>query len=596
MAGKGGAERLVQLLPDAAKSRVDGWINTLTGLGDVMRDKRVQMRFRTGRLLKDQELDELYHQDDIAATAVDTFPDEALRNGYRVNIQAEDQGEGAEDQDGSAVDAVAQGEEVVRALEDFGTIEKFNAAWRWGRLFGGGGAYMVVDDGALEQSEPLNEERIRAVIGLDVVDKRDFTPHRFVGDPDSPAFGEVETYLLHRTSAAIATGSRDIGVEVHASRMIVFPGARTSRRMKRQNDGFDHSVIQRMYDVMQDFATAWGSVAHLMADANQGTFKIKGLMEMIAGGNKDVLATRMELMDMSRSVVRALMLDADGEEFTRDSPTLTGVPEVLDRFMMRMSAATGIPVTIMFGRSPAGQNATGVSDFRNFYGRVQAMQEHVLRPRLERWVRVNMLSAEGPTGGNEPERWGVEFPALWQMTPEETALIRKTIAETDEIYITSGVVDPEDVQASRFRPEGFSAETVISADEDVGPVETPEQMEARLRGEQEAAQLQSPEPSAEPSAQDPNAVDPGDALNGAQVAGMKSIVADVGARLLPRETGIEMLIASFPLSREEAEAIMGEVGRTFFVDEQDSGEPGIPAQPPEVPEEGRGIPALPEET
>lgn len=57
--------------------------------------------------------------------------------------------------------------------------------------------------------------------------------------------------------------------------------------------------------------------------------------------------------------------------------------------------------------------------------------------------------------------------------------------------------------------------------------------------------------------------DPTASLNGAQVASMKEIVADVAAGQLPRDTGIAMIVASFPVSEQQAEKIMGTVGAGF---------------------------------
>lgn len=59
------------------------------------------------------------------------------------------------------------------------------------------------------------------------------------------------------------------------------------------------------------------------------------------------------------------------------------------------------------------------------------------------------------------------------------------------------------------------------------------------------------------------AKDPAASLNGAQVASMKEIVQDVANGLLPRETGIQMIVASFPVSEQQAEKIMGTVGAGF---------------------------------
>lgn len=66
-----------------------------------------------------------------------------------------------------------------------------------------------------------------------------------------------------------------------------------------------------------------------------------------------------------------------------------------------------------------------------------------------------------------------------------------------------------------------------------------------------------------PIAGDAEAKDASAALNGAQVTALKDIVGAVAAGELPRASGIEMILAAFPLDRAQAEKIMGEVGRGF---------------------------------
>lgn len=59
---------------------------------------------------------------------------------------------------------------------------------------------------------------------------------------------------------------------------------------------------------------------------------------------------------------------------------------------------------------------------------------------------------------------------------------------------------------------------------------------------------------------DPAAIkDPGAALNGAQMAGMRQIIVDVAQGLYPREAGVEMLAASLPLSRDACVSMLASV-------------------------------------
>jgi len=60
-------------------------------------------------------------------------------------------------------------------------------------------------------------------------------------------------------------------------------------------------------------------------------------------------------------------------------------------------------------------------------------------------------------------------------------------------------------------------------------------------------------------------VDPTEALNGAQVTALLEVIDRVARGMLPRETGVRVIESAFPLTREQAEAIMGDVGRGFVV-------------------------------
>lgn len=62
----------------------------------------------------------------------------------------------------------------------------------------------------------------------------------------------------------------------------------------------------------------------------------------------------------------------------------------------------------------------------------------------------------------------------------------------------------------------------------------------------------------------PEAKDPTTALNGAQVSSLLGIVQQVAARSIPRETGIALIVAAFPIDDAAAEKLMGPVGSTFF--------------------------------
>ena len=565
--------QVTPLLASKVENRVDAWENLVTGLGNALRDKRKGQKFVRSLVLSEQLLDAMYSDDDLVATIVDAFPDQALRKGFHINIAPDD------DKNRDSVQAAqGVGDEMMARLEDeFGTTEKANEAWRWGRLFGGGIMYVVADDGA-DENEELREDRIKTIISLEGLDRSELTPRTFYSDPDHPKFGQTETYLITASSANAQQGAQFLGATVHETRLIIFPGARTTRRRRAEQNGWDSSIIQRMQETLEDFNSSFSSVAHLMTDANQAVFKIKGLVEMISGGLKDELTARMQLVDVCRSVVRAVLLDADSESFERNSPSFAGIPDVLDREMMRLSAASHIPVTLLMGKSPDGENATGESDFRAFYGEVEAMQTHILKPRLKRWVKLNFLAKDGPTKGQEPDKWSITFPELWQLTPSEWAGVRKDQSETDENYILQGVLQPEEIRGSRFGPRGFSPETMIDPDLDLAE----DELEPDT-GEPDEPVVDEPqdEPADEP-------VEPAKAaLTGVQSVFLITVAEQVQTGVITKESGVASLLAANPtMTNEEASTIAGEPS-----DDQPTPKPppnGPPPPPPPSPGGGSG--------
>jgi phage-related protein (TIGR01555 family) len=149
------------------------------------------------------------------------------------------------------------------------------------------------------------------------------------------------------------------------------------------------------------------------------------------------------------------LLDAEDEEFRRDSYGFSGVPEILEKMMLRLAAAARLPVSLLMGQAPAGMNATGESDTRFFYDQVRAEQE-ALKPKVERLVKILV--------GNEQAKVDIEFPALWQMTDREKAELRRMEAETDRIYLQEGVLLPEEVAIKRFSAGDFAIDVTSRAE------------------------------------------------------------------------------------------------------------------------------------
>lgn len=423
----------------AVVTRIDSWVNALTGLGGV-RDKVMATLKQPGVRLSDDTLDALFTDDDIAARMVDKLPRDATRRGFTLELEGERREASAE---------VAR--LVVGAADDMHVVPKMRECWIWGRLYGGAAVYVGADDNQ-DPALPLNETAIRTIRFLNVLTRPQLRVNTRYNDLHAPKYGEPETYEVVQRSG-VATRERTI---IHETRLIFFGGTLTPKGRNAVADDWDDSVLQRVHDALVQTATAWQSTAHLISDASQGVFKVHGLIDLIATGGEASLRTRFELMDQCRSVCRSLLVDAERESFERVATSFSGLPEMLDRFMSRCAAAAEMPVTLLWGRSPAGLNATGESDTRGWYDTVEAGQTDVLKPRLERLLRLMMLAKDGPTRGIEPPNWKLCFPPLWQPTDQEKATTRKLKADTVATLVNAQILLPDEAALELAKDGEFS--------------------------------------------------------------------------------------------------------------------------------------------
>lgn len=444
--------------------RMDGFVNAVTGLGTA-RDKMSYNRFQRQALMDDETADDLYSGDDMAARVCDAQPEEELRQGYNIVVDPRDT------DDADAPEQAAQtAADVIEFADSMGLTAKMVEARVWGRVFGGGVLLIGADDGARGDgmAEPLREDSIKSFDHINVMDKRFVHPMKYYGDPTAAKFGQPMTYLVtpQAVSSLVSAQAAQGALEVHETRLVIFGGVRSTIRTRQERGGWDQSLLQRMQKVLTHFGVSWDSLAHMLQDASQGVFKMKGLIDALASNEEGVVMQRLSLMDMARSHIRSVVLDTEeGEEFERQNFSWSGIKEPFEMMMLRLSSAARTPVTILMGQSPSGMDATGDSDFQQWYDLVAAGQEQVVKPALMRVLKLMMLAKSGPTNGQVPDSWDVTFPSLWQLTPVETADVQLKTAQSDQLYFAMGAATEDEIALSRFSPNGFERPLTVDLEE-----------------------------------------------------------------------------------------------------------------------------------
>ncbi|MDZ7904611.1 MAG: DUF1073 domain-containing protein [Cypionkella sp.] len=150
------------------------------------------------------------------------------------------------------------------------------------------------------------------------------------------------------------------------------------------------------------------------------------------------LLGRLTLAATGKGISGALIMDAD-EQYEQKSASFGGLPDIMDRFAQLASAATGIPMTLLFGMSPGGLNASGDADIRGYYDRVKVVQSLHMSPAMEILDQCLVRSALG----DYPSGLHYNWRSLWQPTAKDRADVGNTLMTALERLNNMGVVPME---------------------------------------------------------------------------------------------------------------------------------------------------------
>lgn len=549
-----GAMGILKDLKKVKTINLDGFFNAMTGLGDPGRDKR-KSSFARSEILDYQEQTELYRGSFMAAKGVELIANEMTREWLDVRIT----------DDPEAAEALTQ------KLDEMHARERWLEAMIWERTYGGAAIFMAIDDGQLPDM-PVNEKAIRQITALSAFDRSEVFPIEWENNAARPNYGEPTFYRIN--PRVYGMGSSTVLSRVHASRIIRFKGIVANRTLSYSNQGWGDSVLDRAWTAIADCATAYDGPASLLNDIAQAVFKVRGLSAAIASDKPNLIRARLAIMDQARSLLRAIVIDAEKEDFSRQATPMTGVAELQRSFALQVAAAFETPISLLMGESPAGLMATGDTDVRFFYDSIRGRQRTKITPDVRRFVRLLMLSKGSATKGLEPKNWSIEHRSLWQMTDAEKAKIHLEQAQADQINVVNGVLTPEEVRQNRFEKDTYSVETSVEPREESDLDLTEPTPRVGEGGDvvplPAGSKAQPPAPAGAPGAPamgGPAAgggITPQDtAFTGIQVTSGIGIVEKVAAGKIPRESGLAALEFFYNMTTEQAEKLMGNAGNGF---------------------------------
>jgi hypothetical protein len=320
---------------------------------------------------------------------------------------------------------------------------------KWGRLYGGSIAVIQIEGHDLATPlDPLTVAKDQFK-GLTVYDRWQLNP---ILNPliDSgpnmglPRYYQIVTDVVSESDfgqkGTFITGNAITGlINVHHSRVLRSDGIKLPYFQAITEMLWGESILERMWDRLVSFDNATLSAASLIDRANLRTVGIENLREVIAAGG-DAYEGLLQSFEMMRQmqVNEGLTLLDKNDTFASTAYSFAGLSDMLLQFGQQLSGASEIPLTRLFGQSPAGLGDTGDSVLRTYYDSIKAKQEAKLRVPMETLLKILWRSTFGQSS---PDDLQFQFTPLWQMSSTDKAQNAKTITETVVGAYESGLTD-----------------------------------------------------------------------------------------------------------------------------------------------------------
>lgn len=324
-----------------------------------------------------QEINSLYRSHWVVQKIINVIPQDMLKNGYDIQTDLKPE----------------QIQEVLRIIRKTRLHAKILEGLYWGRLYGGAIGVMLID-GEEDLSQPLDLDQVQigAFKGMLILDRWNgvSVAPDLVDDINDDEFGMPKYYDIQLNESSAVQ-------RIHHSRVCRFVGREMPYLEKVAETYWGTSELEHIIDELKKRDNVSWNIALLTFMANIRILKLEGMEQILSTGDERVQQRLYNTIEGMNQMLNSNALQVLGkdDDFVTQQYTFSGLGDVYDRFMMDVSGACGIPATKLFGRSPAGMNATGESDLQNYYDTIEANQESQLRPVLDKLLPVIFTSALG---------------------------------------------------------------------------------------------------------------------------------------------------------------------------------------------------------
>ena len=268
------------------------------------------------------------------------------------------------------------------------------------------------------------------LLGLQCVEPYWSTPFSYnATDPTLPTWYRPESWFIN-------------GKRTHRTRLLPFISREVPDVLKPAYNFGGISMTQ----LMEPYVTMWlrtrKSVNDLVNIFSITTLSTDMNATLSEGADGSDLIRRMQIFIANRDNKGLMLINKGTEELAMQNTPLSTLDALQAQSQEHMAAPCHIPLIKLFGVVPTGLNATGEGEIQVWYDFVRARQEVLFGPQFETVLKLVQLDLYGTI---DPDI-GYEWVPLDEPTAKEKAEERKSDADRDQVYISAGVVSPDEVR------------------------------------------------------------------------------------------------------------------------------------------------------
>jgi phage-related protein (TIGR01555 family) len=467
-------QRAIQDLLGGKMQMKDAFQNQMARLGFGQPNLTEGAQYPLTRLTPSYFLfNSLYRGSWIVRKIIDTVPSDMMKNWVKVTSQV------------TPRDLKAFNQTLVKTR----TREKILEGLRWGRLYGGAGALILIDGQDDFLDLPLNYDYIQPgdYKGLLVFDRWSgiFPKGELIRSISDPDFGLPKYYTI----------TTELGdtITVHHSRIIRFQGRELPFWEKHAEMYWGESEVEVIYEELKKRDNTSANLAYLIFLANLRVLKMNDLGQLMGSTDermKQVIYETVEAQNMLMSNMGVYLIDKE-DDFETKAYSFSGINDVYESFMLDIAGACEMPVTKLFGRSPQGLNATGESDLEQYDETIEEKQRAFLAPALYKLLPIVAMS----TWGAIPEDFDWEFNPVRSLNDKDRVELARTVTENVSQAVEAGLVSPRTALKELKQSSDLTGVWTNITDEDIlkasDKLSTPEERES-AGNQQEIAMKQGP--------------------------------------------------------------------------------------------------------